>query len=245
MSGGSLLIFDFDHSLIDCNSDPWVVDQLGASELMLSIRPHIGSWTDLMDRIMVEIAARGRNIGDVEDALKRVPLHPAMNRAIKTAHSWGWELQIISDANIFFIETILSLYDLKHHFTEIHTNPAHVDEQGVLRIQPYQKPPAHQCGLCPSNMCKGLILDDVRATTQLRKCQTIYIGDGSGDYCPCLRLQEGDHILAREGYPLLRLLQRNNQAIRAQVHVWSSALDVESYLLQLHESEQRTPSISY
>ena len=28
----------------------------------------------------------------------------------------------------------------------------------------------------------------------------IYVGDGRGDFCPSLRLREGDHVLAREGY---------------------------------------------
>lgn len=205
MSGerpSSLLIFDFDHSLIDCNSDPWVVDQLGASQLMLSLRLLIPSWTHLMDRMMAELADRGRTISDIEDALRQIPVHPAMIRAIKAAHSWGWESQIISDANAFFIQTILAAHDLDSYFTKIHTNPAQVDEQGVLHIEPYQRPPPHECPLCPPNMCKGLILETIRAAAQLQHRRTIYIGDGSGDYCPSIRLQECDHVLARQGYNL-------------------------------------------
>lgn len=43
----TLILFDFDWSLIDCNSDTWVVDKLGASDLMRSLR-HILPWTQLM-----------------------------------------------------------------------------------------------------------------------------------------------------------------------------------------------------
>ena len=43
----TLIVFDFDWSLIDCNSDTWVVDKLGASNLMRSLR-HILPWTQLM-----------------------------------------------------------------------------------------------------------------------------------------------------------------------------------------------------
>ncbi|MCO5554934.1 hypothetical protein L7F22_008473 [Adiantum nelumboides] len=237
---GSLLIFDFDHSLIDCNSDPWVVDHLGASQLMLSLRPLIPSWTHLMDRMMEELAASGRTVHDIEDALRQIPVHPAMIKSIKAAHSWGWEAQIISDANSFFIQTILTAHDLDSYFSEIHTNQAQVDERGVLRIGPYQRPPPHKCPLCPPNMCKGAILDSVRAASQLPRQRTIYIGDGGGDYCPSVRLREADHVLAREGFPLLRLIEKNPGAVKATVHKWSTALDVERCLIQLYETDQNS-----
>ena len=37
-------------------------------------------------------------------------------------------------------------------------------------------------------------------TSQSANQCIIYVGDGRGDFCPSLRLQEGDHVLAREGY---------------------------------------------
>ncbi|KAH7290661.1 hypothetical protein KP509_30G058200 [Ceratopteris richardii] len=188
--------------------------------------------------MMMEVTARGKSIVDIQDALKRIPVEPAMINAIKNAHSWGWELQIISDANSFFIQTVLSNNHIDQYFTRIHTNPAFVDEKGVLRIQPYWKSPAHQCPLCPSNMCKGMILDGIRTDPHFENYQTIYIGDGGGDYCPSLRLHCGDHVLARQGYPLLRLLESTNQRIKAQVHSWSSAVDVESCLHQLYSIKQ-------
>mgnify|MGYP002775151628 FL=1 len=52
----ALLIFDFDHSLIDCNSDPWVVNHLGAEEMMLSLRSVISSWTDLMVTLSLSLS---------------------------------------------------------------------------------------------------------------------------------------------------------------------------------------------
>lgn len=233
-----LLIFDFDHSLIDCNSDPWVVDHLGASQLMLSLQPAIPSWTDLMDRMMVELAACGNTVGDIEAALRKILLHPAMMRAIHAAHSWGWELRVISDANVFFIQTVLASHQLEQYFTVVHSNPAHINDLGVLRIHPYHSSPPHVCPICPPNMCKGLILDNIRAAAPSPNRRTIYVGDGRGDYCPSLRLREGDHVLAREGYPLWRLLKENTQLVKAKVHAWSSALDVESCLLHLYESEK-------
>lgn len=71
------------------------------------------------------------------------------------------DLRILSDANRFFIETILDHHGIKDYFTEIHTNPGYVDENGRVRIFPHHdfttKP--HDCEniLCPPNMCKVYI----------------------------------------------------------------------------------------
>jgi pyridoxal phosphate phosphatase PHOSPHO2 len=66
------------------------------------------------------------------------------------------ELRIVSDANLFFIETILKHLGLRDYFSEINTNPSFVDEEGKLRIFPYHDfhTSPHGCSLCPPNMCK-------------------------------------------------------------------------------------------
>ncbi|OVA11342.1 Phosphatase PHOSPHO-type [Macleaya cordata] len=50
-------------------------------------------------------------------------------------------------------------------FTEIHTNPSFVDEEGRLRIFPQHDfiSSPHGCSLpCPPNMCKGLVIEWIR-----------------------------------------------------------------------------------
>lgn len=66
------------------------------------------------------------------------------------------DLRIISDANQFFIETILKRHGLLGCFSEIVTNPAFVDAEGRLNIVPFHDSASspHGCNLCPSNMCK-------------------------------------------------------------------------------------------
>lgn len=63
----------------------------------------------------------------------------------------------MSDANLFYIETILQHLGISEYFTEINTNPGFVDDEGKLRILPYvdfvNSP--HGCkNVCPPNMCK-------------------------------------------------------------------------------------------
>ena len=56
----------------------------------------------------------------------------------------------------------------------------------ILRVLPYEKDPP-KCSKCPSNMCKGKIMEAM--LEKFQPARVVYIGDGSGDYCPATRLR--------------------------------------------------------
>ncbi|KAK8524850.1 hypothetical protein V6N13_015848 [Hibiscus sabdariffa] len=114
MAAGIVVIFDSDKTIIDCDSDNWVVDELGFTELFNQLLPTM-PWNSLMDTMMKEIHAQGKTIGDIVDVLKRTPIHPRVVSAIKSAYALGCELRIVSDANTFFIETILEHLGLREY----------------------------------------------------------------------------------------------------------------------------------
>jgi pyridoxal phosphate phosphatase PHOSPHO2 len=70
------------------------------------------------------------------------------------------ELRIVSDANSFFIETILKHHGVLNCFSKITANPSYVNEEGRLIICPYHDylKSSHGCNLCPPNMCKAIAL---------------------------------------------------------------------------------------
>nr|KJB70384.1 hypothetical protein B456_011G070900 [Gossypium raimondii] len=142
---------DFDKTILDCDSDNWVVDKLGATELFNDLLPTM-PLNSLMaislysffyvvvvvvftkyifhDRMMKELHIQGTKIEDIVAVSKRTPIHPRIIQAIKSAHALGCDLKIVSDANVFFIDTILKHHGLKECFSEINTNPSFVDEEG-------------------------------------------------------------------------------------------------------------------
>lgn len=61
----------------------------------------------------------------------------------------------------------------------------------------------------------------------------IYLGDGKGDYCPTLKLGEGDHVMPRKNFPLWKLICNNPILIKAKVHEWDNGEKLEAILLQL------------
>ncbi|KAF8393505.1 hypothetical protein HHK36_021749 [Tetracentron sinense] len=232
---GIVVVFDFDKTIIECDSDDLVVHELGATQLFNQLLPTM-SWNTLMDRIMGEIHSQGKTTEDIAECLKRAPLHPRIIAAIKSAHALGCDLRIISDANMFFIETILKQYGLIDYFSEINTNPSLIDEEGKVRILPYHDSTSspHGCSRCPSTMCKGLVIERIQAHASTEgKKRIIYLGDGRGDFCPSLKLGEGDCMMPRKNFPVWELIRCNPMLMKAEVHEWSDGEELERVLLHL------------
>ncbi|XP_054808137.1 thiamine phosphate phosphatase-like protein [Prosopis cineraria] len=234
MAGNIVVVFDFDRTIIDDDSDRWVVKEMGLTQIFNELRSTL-PWTPLMDTMMKELHSQGIRTKDIAECLKKVLLHPSIIAAIKSAHALGCDLWIISDANMFFIETILEHHGILGCFSQVNTNPTHVDEEGRLHIIPFHNSSMapHNCHLCPSNMCKGLVIDKIRGSLPEKKRRLIYVGDGTGDYCPTLRLEGGDFVMPRRKYPLWNRIFSNREQVNAQVHEWSSGEELEGVLSSL------------
>ncbi|KAK1434196.1 hypothetical protein QVD17_11115 [Tagetes erecta] len=230
-----VVIFDFDKTIIDVDSDNWVVDELGATDLfnqLLTTMP----WNSVMDKMMQELHLQGKTIDDIKQVLNRIPIHPRIVPAIKAAHALGCDLRVVSDANTFFIETVLEHLGVRECFSEINTNPGFVDDEGKLRILSYHdflKAP-HGCTLCPPNMCKGKVVERIQSTLKTTKDKRIiYLGDGAGDFCPSLKLMEGDYMMPRKDFPVWELICKNRQLLKSEVHEWTNGEDLERILLRI------------
>ncbi|EEF45800.1 conserved hypothetical protein [Ricinus communis] len=65
-----VVVFDFDKTLIDCDSDNWVVEQLGVDDTFLHLLPTL-PWNSLMDQMMIEIHSRKKTIQDIAECLRQ------------------------------------------------------------------------------------------------------------------------------------------------------------------------------
>nr|GMD41222.1 inorganic pyrophosphatase 3-like [Ipomoea batatas] len=216
-----VVIFDFDRTLINDDSDRWVIEHMGL--------------TQLFNQMVEEIHSQGKTVEDIAECLKHVPLHPQTISAIKSAHALGCDLKIVSDANQYYIATILKHHGLYDCFSDIISNPTTIDGEGRLRIFPYHDLASpHSCNLCPPNLCKGLVMKHIQASIPEKAyARFIYLGDGRGDYCPTLKLDSSDHIMPRKEFPLWECIFNNPGLIKAEVHEWSNGEELEMILLQL------------
>ena len=217
----TLFVFDFDHSLIDDNTDTWVMDirpELRIRENLGAMRRRFECWTDLMDHVFMIIHKAGCGQEDVLEHMGTLGLYEQSLKAIRiVAGCKNTDAIVLSDSNSVFIDCILSKSGLKEVFRKILTNPAHFDSKGRLHVQRFH---SHNCDTCASspNMCKGTILSEYLQQNGGYN-RVVYIGDGRGDYCPCVQLGEKDVVVCREGYSLASKLAGGTTPVRATVHV--------------------------
>jgi Putative Phosphatase len=82
-------------------------------------------------------------------------------------------------------------------------------------------------------MCKGHILDTHRSNGHVQQPPgynlVVYIGDGSNDMCPALRLKPEDLVLARRGFSLAKRIAKpdENKPV-AKVVLWDDGFDILS-----------------
>ncbi|RYR40498.1 hypothetical protein Ahy_A09g046252 [Arachis hypogaea] len=205
---GIVVVFDFDSTIIECDSDNWVLDETGFTEKFYELLPTT-LWNPLMDRMMGELHSEGKTIEEIVEILKRTPLNPRIVHAIEAAYSLGCDLKIVSDANMFFIETILKHHGVRNCFSEIIANPSY-----------------------------GVIIERIQnlLSTEGKK-KFIYLGDGNGDFCPSLKLKENDYLMPRKYFPLSDLVSKDSNKIKAEVHGWKDGEELENILVHIINKE--------
>ncbi|EEE56590.1 hypothetical protein OsJ_05950 [Oryza sativa Japonica Group] len=200
---GVVVVFDFDKTIIDCDSDNWVVDALGATARFDDLLCRL-PWNSAIDAMMGELHAEGRTVEEVAASLRAAPLSPRVAAAVETARALGCELRVLSDANAFFVGAVLDHHGLAGCFSAGKVMERIIDELS--------------CG------CGGALA--------ARRRRVVYVGDGRGDYCPSLKLTEMDYVMPRKGYPVWDLIAGGDRAaVRADVREWADFEDLEAVLL--------------
>lgn len=238
-----LVVFDYDWSLVNENSDTFVFRELHPP-LLERLRERVASrdgtsWTALMDELLGQLAEQqpSATATRIRHALARIPVLDRMLDAVRlAASSPGTVVAIVSDANSVYIESMLAYHALASCVHEVVTNPAAFDGDR-LRVQPFHALalPPHGCIDCPANMCKGRILDRLRhdhSDSSGGFAHVLYVGDGGGDFCPATRLNADDVVFARaddadgRSYGLLKKVHASPERVNAHVVPWRSGDDI-------------------
>jgi len=230
----TLVVFDFDWSFVDQDTDEYTLETLAIHlrRRMETLR-RTTQWTDLVADGLKRLHEEGKTRQQIEGALQNVPLHPAMKRAVqdlKSSEKVDAQFLCLSNANSVFINTILKHHSLEYIFSNIITNPAEWRGE-LLHLQ--RRVPVdgvqHECQVgCSPNMCKGKELTEYLGGFATEYSQVVYVGDGSNDFCPILRLRSQDLALVRRNRELAARLERGGKSeLKCQVHYWTGAWEVE------------------
>ncbi|XP_053650063.1 pyridoxal phosphate phosphatase PHOSPHO2 isoform X1 [Cherax quadricarinatus] len=233
-----LLALDFDHTVIDNNSDTYIYklapDHKIPDDLKLLYRRD--NWTHYMGEVFKFLYKNGVTKERIFNCLKEIKLTDGMKELLTGVPRDLTEFIIISDGNSVFIDHILKSCGLRDLFSELFTNPAQFDDNGCLHIQMYHL--QDWCTLSTKNLCKGDILSNyikLRENNNVTFSTIAYVGDGTNDFCPSLRLKECDVVFPRCGYNLLNYIPKmeaeKGMRIEADVCPWDSGKDILERLL--------------
>ncbi|RUS29017.1 phosphatase phospho-type [Jimgerdemannia flammicorona] len=252
----TLVVFDFDWSMIDVDSDHFIFEKL-AKDLRekMDIMENNMVWTDMVNALLSELPARGITRSDIDQVLTQIPFRPAMVRALHLAHSAGADLRILSDANTYTISRILDNHGVRHLFTEVATNRGYWDHNDRLWVERYLRldvDAPHECKTvngktgrrsCAPNLCKGKELR--RMMNQNKYERVVFIGDGANDFCPSCQLSSNDVVLCRAGRVLETILTQPRHAaqVKAQVIFWNFASDILQAFENLFQSVESDDSV--
>ncbi|KAL7424552.1 hypothetical protein Q5752_000236 [Cryptotrichosporon argae] len=242
----NLVVFDFDWSFVDQDTDRWVFEVLSTKlRRTLQTRKSAGSQCtpDVVDQTMEDLANEGFTKEQVLDALRSIPFHPAMKRAVTALKAKGETTFLcLSNSNDVYIPTILEHHGLGMLFDDIITNPASWSSASPNRLHIGRRVPAsappHGCAVgCLSNMCKGAELTawlDARGG-QDKWDRIVYVGDGGNDFCPLLRLRAGDWACVRKDMELDARIREEGAAkgLKTEIKHWDQAWVIEEYFAQL------------
>ncbi|KAM9296426.1 phosphoethanolamine/phosphocholine phosphatase [Gastrophryne carolinensis] len=236
-----LLVFDFDETIVNENSDDSVLQAAPEKELPDWLRESFedGSYNQYMQRVFKYFGDKGVKISDIKAAYENIPLSPGMPTLFRflMKNQDRFEIILVSDANLFGIESHLKSYGYHSLFRRVVSNPATVEKTGYLTLEPYH---SHSCPQCPPNMCKRKIVSEYlseRAQEGVKFESLLYVGDGANDFCPSVIFTSADVTFPRKSYPMHKLIRKMEEkqrgVFKAKVVPWESADVVAQYLQAL------------
>jgi pyridoxal phosphate phosphatase PHOSPHO2 len=218
----TLFVWDFDWTVINCNSDEYVPAHfLGDEKTKKGFRELYNSgkgWHSCVEA-MVNQAMEGAEASQqtVLEVAGQMPyltgVRGALDAINNMAHGDGSTTgqMILSDGNTLFIGAFLDRNGLVEHFTHgVVSNKGFWQGNRLCVVHQSQQYGGHDCGMCQENLCKTQALQntllqwyplpaDENQREKVRP-RIVYVGDGENDACPALKvLGEGDVMLARVG----------------------------------------------
>ena len=159
-----------------------------------------------------------------------------MRELLEELRKKEYETIIISDSNSEFIKCIMQTAGTDDIVHSTYTNPAHWDTAGCLHVAFYHT--QDWCSRSTRNLCKGHILDahidEARKKRNTKFSHVVYVGDGTNDLCPSLRLRQCDVTCPRKGYSLVKEIAKLEEGIlKCQVLPWDTGLVILEHITNL------------
>lgn len=154
----NLVVFDFDNTLVDGNTDSLILDMLpGLREAARNYQVDNKGWGEVMNSALETIWQRGLQKKDIDECILSLKLTASVKSMLLNLNENSeQDVIIVSHSNDYFIEILLKDAGIKkEEFIGIFTYPAEWKKQGNLEVKRFHQE-IHTCDFCPNDFCKGL-----------------------------------------------------------------------------------------
>jgi pyridoxal phosphate phosphatase PHOSPHO2 len=227
-----LVVFDFDHTIIEENSDVVILkllSEMGLNDLA-SKREQSLNWAHFMQEVYKKMTEENIKIDQIKEIVENLEFNsgiPDLFDFIKSNKIY-FDTLIISGSNTLFIDWKLQKHNLTDLFPVYFSNIAEPCEHQIIKIDPYHK---HDCLSCDQSQCKRIIM---REHLELQKEKNIYyknlffVGDGLNDFCPATIFKETDLLFPRYEFPLYKKLYLKGfkEKLKCGVHSWKDGFKI-------------------
>ncbi|XP_011188377.2 pyridoxal phosphate phosphatase PHOSPHO2 [Zeugodacus cucurbitae] len=240
MPSRQLIIFDFDETIISVNSMRQLLQFIPNYR-----RPHMydtqkKGWVDYCNKALKELHFMGYQTSTMCQFIRAVPPIPGMVKLIhylSNSCEPTYDLILISDGYRIIIADWLEHHGLFHCFTGIYCNPSQINDSGEVTVSGYH---CTECPYSPQNMCKRRVMEEfikMQKSLQINYDRVVYIGNGSGDFCPTLSLGPRDLVCARKDDILAEKIEQNRKKlkIKPEIYLWASGYEIIAKLDQRND----------
>ena len=231
MSKKHLIIFDFDQTIIDLDSEFSMVEKFAQNLYKerngdLYVKDH---WIEFNNYIYTRIIENGYTYEDVKNHLSSLQFSPKMEELFNylRQNKDKFTAIIITGNNELVVDLVLSSHNIKDCFFQILCNKATRDEKNIFKIWATNEKYEH-CNDDKPFLCKSLFFEDFMKDKANCFDRIFYICDGKNDLCLSKKLGNNDIVFPRNNYSLYKILFEENKKNEIKAHIipWKNGMEI-------------------
>ena len=243
------MVWDFDWSLVNENSDTFVLRELAPAltdemKQLQAERPAIfgkGKWTALMDHLLTKLGEEHMvSRRQIEHCLEGIPVFVETSRSSGSLQGGAASSASLSDANSVFIDEVLRAACFQRHFSAVATNFGRGSPTRARTTTTTRRTTTTSCGSRRTSRATGPTVPALpREPLQGRRPRPVARRAAAAQgrlrrrrvrgLRPCLRLRAGGDGLARGAAPLAKKLEAMKDDAKvadARVAYWEDGAEL-------------------
>ena len=230
----NLLIFDFDETIMDKDSEyEQALMTLSKEEADKIIEMDDQDYYDAFNYFFKRMKEIGLSLKDINSNLEKLHLSPKMKELFDylRKNKSKYEMIILSGDIDYTIEYVLKYHGFFDLFDDFILNKSIIQDKKSERLLfvPRDQFP-HSCHLCISSQCKGLELKKyLNKNNDKKYSKILFVCDGGNDFCPSKKiLKKGDIVFPRVDHMFCKRLLEEKliNELECEVCPWKSGEEI-------------------